>query len=296
MVRNCIVVAGLSFAICPELRGFQFPYNGARQSRSRFFLQAKNKDEEPGRGWFSNYKFGDLSKSVVNSITGKEEYEFGDISRWMDQRAKSAVNELTGKDEYRFGDLSRFADATIKEKLNNFTGQEEYQVGDVSKEILRRVAAGDYKLEDILLLCKVLASFGIGLAPVASALPAKLLLDLLNVSLGQEIGGRLLEALAVSVDQRFKETLTGDADYKMGDVTKSAILNFVGKDETSSYEFGDITKTIAKQLEDNNAESKKFGVAEPKAGKGSIVLEPKLVAELEDWDLQRKNSVMKEET
>jgi gas vesicle protein len=209
------------------------------------------------------YKFGDLSKglakkatSAINEMTGKESYEvsiillryileylrpiqtisflvsfvqFGDLSRHLDKMAKSRVNAITEQDEYLFGDLSKWADSQVKLKLTNFTGKGNYQIGDISKEIIRRVQTGEYELQDILFLCKVLMTFGVGLTPVASFLPAKLLLEMVQFSVVEETSGRLLNALWTTLDQRFKETLTGDANYKLGDKTKEAIQNVMQK-------------------------------------------------------------------
>mmetsp|Transcript_9158 Transcript_9158/g.13040 ORF Transcript_9158/g.13040 Transcript_9158/m.13040 type:complete len:290 (-) Transcript_9158:3271-4140(-) len=242
------------------------------------------------------YKFGDISRglakkaaSSINKITGEKEYKFGDLSRWIDKNAKDRVQEFTGKDDYEFGDLSRWADGAIKDKMNNFTNKEEYQLFDVSKEILRRAATGEYKPEDMMLLFKVLISFGVGLNPVASALPAHVMLDMLNYSIGQEVGGRVLEAVAVSVDQRFKESLTGDSQYKLGDATKGAMMKFIGK-ENGAYEFGDITKSVAKQLEEKKnygTKMKEFGAADTT----TLALDSDLMAELQDWDNDRQKKI-----
>mmetsp|Transcript_18917 Transcript_18917/g.24813 ORF Transcript_18917/g.24813 Transcript_18917/m.24813 type:complete len:308 (+) Transcript_18917:71-994(+) len=241
----------------------------------------------------SGYKFGDLSKGLakkaagsINKLTGQDEYKFGDLSRWLDKNAKEKVQDITGKDNYEFGDLSRWADASIKDKMSNFTNKEEYQLFDVSKEILRRAASGEYKLDDMMLLFKVLVSFGVGLNPIASALPAHFMLEMLNYSIGQEVGGRVLEAVSVSVDQRFKEALTGDSQYKLGDVTKREMMKFIGK-EDGEYEFGDITKTVAKQLEEKKKDGtnmKEFGVADTT----TLTLDADLFAELKEWDNDRQ--------
>jgi hypothetical protein len=89
-------------------------------------------------------------------------------------------------------------------------------VGDISKEILRRVGSGEYQFKDLVLLCKVLASFGVTVfSPVAGALPVQLLLKMFNYSLEMDVAGRFMEMLAESLDRRFKETLTGNKDYQV---------------------------------------------------------------------------------
>eukprot|EP00929_Paragymnodinium_shiwhaense_P009091 TRINITY_DN113139_c0_g1_i1.p1 TRINITY_DN113139_c0_g1~~TRINITY_DN113139_c0_g1_i1.p1 ORF type:complete len:383 (+),score=60.40 TRINITY_DN113139_c0_g1_i1:96-1151(+) len=105
------------------------------------------------------------AKVAVTSFTGKEDYEFGDITREIDRRAKESVAAFTGKADYEFGDitktiLNRTGDATTKATLD-FTGKEEYEFGDITKAILNRTADAtakatleftgkeDYKFGDI---------------------------------------------------------------------------------------------------------------------------------------------------
>eukprot|EP00565_Helicotheca_tamesis_P006569 CAMPEP_0185734272 /NCGR_PEP_ID=MMETSP1171-20130828/21973_1 /TAXON_ID=374046 /ORGANISM="Helicotheca tamensis, Strain CCMP826" /LENGTH=253 /DNA_ID=CAMNT_0028404229 /DNA_START=32 /DNA_END=790 /DNA_ORIENTATION=- len=172
-----------------------------------------------------NYQFGDITKSVSQKLTGKEDYQFGDISRWLDSQAKNAVNQATGKDQYEFGDLTKYLDAIAKEKVSNFTQKEEYVVGDISKEVVRRAWSGEYEMKDMLLLLRVLASFGVAtFAPVAQILPVKMLLSGYNTALEFEVAGRVTEFLAEAIDRRFKEAITGDENYQLGDVTKKKIM------------------------------------------------------------------------
>lgn len=155
--------------------------------------------------------------------------------------------------------MSKWADSQVKLKLTNFTAKGDYKVGDITKEIIRRVHTGDYELQDILFLCKVLMTFGVGLAPVASFLPAKLLLEMVQFSVLEETSGRLLNALSTTLDQRFKETLIGDASYKLGDKTKEAIQNIMQKSQEQVPENGP-----------NNEIDKEMDAA--------------LIDELDDWD------------
>mmetsp|Transcript_16398 Transcript_16398/g.29836 ORF Transcript_16398/g.29836 Transcript_16398/m.29836 type:complete len:353 (-) Transcript_16398:217-1275(-) len=52
----------------------------------------------------SGYQFGDLTKSAVAKITGKETYKFGDITNTV--ISKTPVSTFTGKDTYQFGDIT----------------------------------------------------------------------------------------------------------------------------------------------------------------------------------------------
>lgn len=221
------------------------------------------------------YKFGDLTKTLLGStakaLSGKKSYQFGDITKSVAKKAADAVKEISGKDEYQFGDLSRALDQKAKEKAAEFTGKSDYQVGDISKEILRRVREGEYKVEDIILLAKIMVTLGAEFSPLAGILPAKLLLEMMNYSLAQEVGGKVLDIVTQTLDKRFKDAVTGDADYALGDLTKKAILNFIGKKD-GDYEFGDLTKTISKKMKEKD-----------RKGSG-VILDVDFVKELEQWD------------
>jgi hypothetical protein len=223
------------------------------------------------------YKFGDLSKKLAQRITGKKTYEFGDVSRFLDQQAKGSVSKLTNKTDYEFGDLTRWADSVSREKVSNFTSKSGYEVGDISKEVLRRAKSGEYTLEDMFLAMRILLSAGASLTPLASVLPLKVLLELVNVGLAQDITGRLVETLAVSLDERMKEAFTGDSKYQLGDLTKkkavAALAKFTGKE---NYEFGDISRKVTQlSLQEK---TKKSG------SKQQIELQSEIADELVDWD------------
>ena len=185
------------------------------------------------------YRFGDLTKSLiggsVEKITGKP-YEFGDLTRHVDKSVKDKVANLTGKEEYEFGDLSLFVDKQIKGEVNKFTGKDAYKVGDLSKELVRRVASGDFTLDDLWMILKGLTIFGASISSVSGFLPVKLLIDLLNFSLANDVAGRVSSALAVELDKRLKGALLGNENYKLGDATKSTIENAV-KAYTGKGEF-----------------------------------------------------------
>lgn len=115
------------------------------------------------------YELGDLSialdklsKDMTCNLTGKEpgEYEFGDLSKEIDNRVKSTVSEFCGNDSYEFGDLSREIDKRAQSRVKEFIGKEDYEFGDISKEIevrrgawvasfLGEEAATNYEFGDI---------------------------------------------------------------------------------------------------------------------------------------------------
>ena len=194
------------------------------------------------------YEFGDLSrwldakaKERVNAVTGKDEYEFGDVSRWLDAKAKDGVNAVTGKDEYEFGDVSRWLDAQAKDRVNAATGKDEYAFGDLTREIVRRASAQDYSMRDVSMLLKALLAFRLGLSPIGALLPVKFLVDLLNYSLLADVGEKLAGYAAMEIDKRLKKALTGDENYRLGDLTMRAVLRFTGKD---AYAFGDVSRAV----------------------------------------------------
>ena len=231
------------------------------------------------------YKFGDISRSIgkkftsaVNQQTGKDKYEFGDLTKWLDKKAKAQANALTGKDDYEFGDLSRWVDAKVKDKVNSLSGKSEYEFGDLSKEILRRVLSGEYEFGDIVILCKILLSFGVGLSPVSTFFPTKFLIEFLNFSIAEDVGGRLVGALAQEVDRRVKKAITGDENYQLGDLAKKQILKYTNKDE---YTFGDITKTIITYIDENPGKSPKLFLQNT----SSAELDADVLKALEKWDI-----------
>ncbi|KAL7534303.1 hypothetical protein ACHAXR_005778 [Thalassiosira sp. AJA248-18] len=253
-------------------------------------LQATSGDNKAGgdSGGKKGYRFGDLTKSLiggsVEKITGKP-YEFGDLSRAIDSSIKDKVNDFTGNDDYEFGDLSRWVDTKIKGEVNKFTDKESYKFGDLTKEIVRRVASGEYTLDDLFMLLKALAIFEASISPVAGFLPVKLLVELLNFSLLNDVAGKVTSSLAMELDKRLKKSLLGDENYKLGDATKrtisSAVQSYTGKE---SYEFGDVTKKVVSTFAD---EAKVSGKDRQTIGMKSAhpeELEASMVDALDKWD------------
>jgi hypothetical protein len=251
------------------------------------------------------YKFGDITWSLgqlwsykVNELTGKETYEFGDLTRWMDGRAKERVQAVKLRAvnyTYEFGDLMLLADNFVKEKAANFAGKEnaaEYQFGDVTKAVIQKVLSGEYDPKDVYLALRILAVAGFALLPAAEMLPVKALIEIFECGLINDVAGRLLPVLAVALDRRMKEALTGDANYQLGDKAKERLrqqlASFTGK---VSYEFGDIAKSVAEKVSRIKSGKNKIN------GEGTLCLNDKaLTSDLEAWDQQflrnmRENSV-----
>ena len=93
-------------------------------------------------------------------------------------------------------------------------------------------------------------------------------------------------AVAKSLDERFKEAITGDAKYKMGDITKkqlsAALGKFTGQD---SYTFGDISRAVAARIDEMDSSSQVKSSVVSK-GTGSVTQESALalLKELENND------------
>ena len=119
---------------------------------------------------------------------------------------------------------------------------------------------------------------GASLTPIARLLPVKVLLEILNVGLAQDVGSKVLGGVAKTLDERFKSAITGDAKYQLGDLTKkqltNAVAKFTGKD---SYSFGDISQAVAARLvemdTDSNITGSISGSSKATAATGKVLLE-----------------------
>jgi hypothetical protein len=129
------------------------------------------------------------------------------------------------------------------------------QARAVAKELIRQTTSADYSISDVLLLLKVLVVLGASFGPLAKLLPVTVLLNMLNVSLEARLGGKILEVLAESLDERFLAAFTAE---ELGDLAKrslrGAIISFTGKE---AYEQGDIQRAVTStdNVDDNDATS-----------------------------------------
>lgn len=246
------------------------------------------------------YRDGVVARSAnneENQFKKKGGYEFGDVSRFLVRRAKSRIQQVTGKDTYQVGDLTRWIDQQAKAKVANFTkaqaqgrNESSYQFGDISREIVRRVQAREYDTKDLFLALRLLLSMGASLTPIATVLPTKYLLDLINFGLAQDVSGRVMEVLATALDQRVKQAITGDPQYQIGDLTKQklqqAIASYTGK-ESGTYEFGDITRKLLSMrtsTSPSRIEASPSSSLSATRSTAKLVINDDIVNELEDWD------------
>lgn len=250
------------------------------------------------------YKFGDMTKSFINKITNEEEYEFGDLSKHLDKQVKSRIATLNNKEEYKFGDLTKFLIHDFTHENNNdgnstTIATSQYEFGDITKEMIRRIKTKNYTMEDLLLLIKTLMSIGVSFSPIASFLPIKVLVDLLNYSIVGDVGGKAVQAISIEIDKRMKKAIVGDESYQIGDLTKRNILKYIGKEE---YTFGDITKRVMTSMDDyvdhdhDDITHKRSVNGNISSNTPSILIQDDFVSEeMEAWDRRSLNAIQKED-
>ena len=105
----------------------------------------------------------------------------------------------------------------------------------------------------------------------------------MNISLEQKVGGKILEVLSKTLDNRLVAALfTSDDKSLIGDVVKRSILagvlKFTGKSE---YESGDIQRTVQQGQEEGNTED--------------LQLDLEVAAEFERWDRMFVDRIQSEE-
>jgi hypothetical protein len=105
------------------------------------------------------YVAGDLSieldkriKDAAASYCGKEEYEFGMLTKEVTSRVSSRVEEFTGK-PYEFGDITRAVEEKRQQWVTDFLGPEagaNYQFGDITKQFAAKFTGKDeYQFGDV---------------------------------------------------------------------------------------------------------------------------------------------------
>ena len=181
-------------------------------------------------------------KGVERSVS-----DTGKVATWIDSQAKAGTEAVT---------------SSTKRAVLNFTGKSSYEFGDVSKETVRRIAAGEVNMQDFILLLKILIAIGATVGPLAELLPFTFLLEALNISIEQKVGGKVMEVLAKTLDSRIVGALfTSDDKNLLGDVAKrsllSGILSFTGK---QNYESGDIQRAVIQHENEDHSEEKTLDI------------------------------------
>eukprot|EP00985_Skeletonema_marinoi_P002000 scaffold814_cov128-Skeletonema_marinoi.AAC.5 len=193
----------------------------------------------------------------------------GKVATWIDSQAKAGTEAVT---------------SSTKRAVLNFTGKSSYEFGDVSKETVRRIAAGEVNMQDFILLLKILLAVGATIGPLAELLPFTFLLEALNISIEQKVGGKVMEVLAKSLDSRIVGALfTSDDKNLIGDVAKrsllSGILSYTGK---PNYESGDIQRAVLQHENEDHSEEKTLDIDVSEFAEWDNVFIEKLGAELDE--------------
>lgn len=112
--------------------------------------------------------------------------------------------------------------------------------------------SGQWNMDDLGLLLRVLLLIGGELTPAASFLPVQMLLQYYGAGLAREVGARALGEVSNQLAERVKRgvadsvsSVTGLEDYKFGDITRAAVSRYTGKE---GYEFGDLTRATLRKL------------------------------------------------
>ena len=210
----------------------------------------------------------DLKKNARDFL-GKDEYKVGDIAKELDSRVKDEVAKMRGKDECKcqtnhqikldimlqtnlsislccrvflsssdeLGDFVMAMDEASKQMTEDLTGK-PYEAGDLSVELDKRIKStiADYCDKDEY-------EFGDLTKTVSSRIQSRV----------EEYTGKPYEFGDISRKinsqrQEWMKDFLGEeaaANYKFGDLTKKALMNFTGKDD---YKFGDATKKLMGDL------------------------------------------------
>lgn len=168
--------------------------------------------------------------------------------------AASGLSALVDRGGLDVTSLAQWLDSQAKGTASvarDTVGAAATQGKAVAKVLIERTASSECNLSDLMLLLKVLVMLGASFGPLAKILPVTILLDLLNVSLEARLGGKILEVLAESLDERFSAAFTAQ---ELGDLAKrsltAAILTFTGK---QTYEAGDIERAVAKECDEETS-------------------------------------------
>ena len=184
--------------------------------------------------------------SAINAVTGETDaYKFGDLSRWLDRSAKAKVNEITGESEQNLATCR--GGSTRAPRTRSPSCRPRTSTSSATSRSSSCSRASQLTMKDATMLLKALLSFNVGLSSVGGLLPIKFLVEVLNYSLLVDVGERLAGMVAVEIDKRVKEALTGDSEYKLGDLTKRAVKSFTGKEE---YAFGDVSREVMRRFEE----------------------------------------------
>ena len=230
-----------------------------------------------GKG-LSDMHFFDAHSFVVGDNFGKTilnnnfaspalpKVEAEEIVKWIDSQAKSGTEWIDTKAKSG----TEMVSSKARTLVLNFTGKQQYKFGDVTKEIIDRITSSEISVQDVILLLKILLALGATIGPIAELLPFTLLIEALNISLEQKVGGEILKVLSKTLDNRIVAAMFSDSDKSLiGDVMKrtviGGVLSYTGK---STYESGDIQRAVEQRHEEDD----------------DVKLEVDINSEFENWD------------
>jgi len=148
-------------------------------------------------------------------------------------RAIADTRTLTGKDQYEVGDISRAVASSLRRELSARLSSGEWDLEDLSL-LLRTVLLLGAKVSPAARLLPVQALIQAYSAQLASELGERTVAEVVN-----RLQSKLYEGASSAVG-----SYTGKEKYELGDITKKAVADLTGKD-VGQYQFGDITRTIA---------------------------------------------------
>jgi len=89
-----------------------------------------------------DYEFGDVTKEVNSrcktAVAALDDIYFEDIANEMNLAGQAAVTSFTGKEDYEFGDISKVVADKATNAVSVFTGKEDYKFGDITKAALEK--------------------------------------------------------------------------------------------------------------------------------------------------------------
>jgi len=89
-----------------------------------------------------DYEFGDVTKEInkrANKATAAlDDIYLDDVAKELELASQAAVTSFTGKEQYEFGDISKTVADKATSAVADFTGKEDYKFGDVTKAALEK--------------------------------------------------------------------------------------------------------------------------------------------------------------
>lgn len=198
----------------------------------------KNPKDQQADSVKTGFELGQVTRAAVGAFESKVNWAKDSVMK-LDEAAKSAV-------------LAR---------VTAYTKKSEYKLGDLTKEVFRRFEVGEYKKEDLWLFIRICILIGGTAGAVgATALPVKVLLELLEVSMASSVSEDITSMLTNEINNRMKEFVTGDKAYQIGDVTKTLTKKFLLGEKNHEVDLSQqvIGKLTGKEVVEFSALSKKF--------------------------------------